>query len=238
MYFVSPSSAICRAGPMRKKVDTARALVGRRPVVADVDTLDRIFRGLNASLRLPIGAHGAAVELKFESLHDFHPDQLYARLELFSELAGLRRRLKNTSTFAAAANEMQAWPAIGSRTNAAARSPAARGLAMPPGKLSDFARLIGRSAPAVSRDVSIDALIQQVVAPFVVPAPHPEQEGMVAAVDEALSDAMRQILHHPDFQGARVHVAVCRSSGPGIGNRRPIADSLVRYFRRGNGRRS
>jgi type VI secretion system protein ImpC len=71
---------------------------------------------------------------------------------------------------------------------------------MPHGSLSDFARLIGQSPATATQDSAVDELIKQVVAPHIVPAAHPDQSAMIAAVDEALSAAMRQILHHPDFQ--------------------------------------
>jgi type VI secretion system protein ImpC len=70
---------------------------------------------------------------------------------------------------------------------------------MPAGKLNDFARLIGRTS-AAPQEASADELIRQIVAPHIVPAASPEQATMIAAVDEAISAAMRQILHHPDFQ--------------------------------------
>src|SRR4029434_4003011 len=39
-----------------------------------------------------------------------------------------------------------------------------------------------------------------VVGPYVVPAKDPKQDKLIAAVDEAIGQTMRSILHHPDFQ--------------------------------------
>ena len=181
------------------KVETAEALSKQKPRAVDVDTFETVLRQCNPALHLPIGEDGATVEMKFESLDDFHPDKLYGRLALFGELDGLRRRLKNSSTFEAAAKEMQSWPALQTRAEAAQPPAKPRGAAIPAGKLSDFARLIGQTEP-VTRESPVDDLIKQIVAPYVVAAPHPEQKAMVAAVDEALSTTMRRILHHPDFQ--------------------------------------
>ena len=61
------------------------------------------MRRLNIKLTLPIGDGGGAVEIPIESMDDFHPDQLYDNVEIFSGLSGLRQRLKTTSTFAKAA---------------------------------------------------------------------------------------------------------------------------------------
>jgi type VI secretion system protein ImpC len=46
----------------------------------------------------------------------------------------------------------------------------------------------------------LQTLLQKVVGPYVVPAKDPKQDATVASVDEALSGAMRTVLHNPDFQ--------------------------------------
>jgi type VI secretion system protein ImpC len=181
-------------------VEAGQSLAARKPHLVDVDNFEAVFRRWNAKLRLPIGPAGAAIEVQFQSLEDFHPDQFYNKLDIFRELGALRRRLKSTSTFAAAASEMQSWPAFANRTSSIPAVSNSRGSAMPPGKLSDFARLIGQTQPAPPRESPVDELIKQVMAPYVVPAAHPDQAAMVAAVDEALSATMRRILHHPDLQ--------------------------------------
>jgi type VI secretion system ImpB/VipA family protein len=179
-------------------LETGAALSARKALPVDVDNFEKVFRQMDLRLRLPIGTDGGTVEVKFESIDDFHPDQLYNDVELFSELAGLRRRLTNNSTFAAAAQEMQSWANL-SLPNAGARDKP-RGSAIPQGKLSDFARLIGQSTTSATRETPIDELIKQIVAPHIMPAAHPNQEVTIAAVDEAISAAMRRIIHHPDFQ--------------------------------------
>jgi type VI secretion system protein ImpC len=60
----------------------------------------------------------------------------------------------------------------------------------------------GNTAPA-SRQHSasiVDTLIRQAVAPHIVPAPDPQMPQMVAAVDAAMTDLMRAVLHDPAFQ--------------------------------------
>ncbi len=49
---------------------------------------------------------------------------------------------------------------------------------------------------------SADDLLRRLVGPFIVPARDPRQDALIARVDEALSAAMRRVLHHPDFQTA------------------------------------
>src|SRR5436853_1547346 len=93
------------------KLDTA-SLAGRKPLKVDCDNLDATLKRFGVKLRLPLGADGGAVELAVNSMDDLHPDQLYGNLPIFSELSGLRQRLKTTSTFAKAAKEVMAWSGV------------------------------------------------------------------------------------------------------------------------------
>jgi type VI secretion system ImpC/EvpB family protein len=174
-------------------------LAKRKPMVVDVDNLDEAVRRLNIKLMLPIGAEGGAGEIPIQSMDDFHPDQLYDNVEVFSGLSGLRQRLKTTSTFAKAAAEVQSW--LGDKANVAGDvPPPARANAIPAsGKLSDFARLIGQPT-AKQTETPIDELLKHVVGRYVVPAKDPQQDKLIAAVDVAVGQTMRSILHHPDFQ--------------------------------------
>src|SRR3989441_11273451 len=123
------------------KLDTGATLAGRKPLKVDCDNLDATLKRLAVKLRLPIGADGGTVELPVNSMDDLHPDQLYSNLPIFSELSGLRQRLKTPSTFAKAAKEIQAWAGV---KVPRVRRPRARSAAIPAdGKLSDFARLVG-----------------------------------------------------------------------------------------------
>jgi type VI secretion system protein ImpC len=47
---------------------------------------------------------------------------------------------------------------------------------------------------------SIDAFIRNLVAPHVVPDPDPRRDDLVAAVESALSERLRSLLHSPAFQ--------------------------------------
>jgi type VI secretion system protein ImpC len=182
-----------------QSLEVGPALAARKPQTVDVDNFETVLRRIAPQLRLPVATDGGAVDVKFESLDDFHPDQLYNQVELFSELSGLRGRLKNNSTFAAAAAEVRSWaklPAADESTAPAARS---GGSSIPHGKLDDFARLLGRPSIAPHETPARD-LIKQIVGPHIVAAPNPEQDSLIAAVDEALSATMRRVLHHPDFQ--------------------------------------
>lgn len=180
------------------KLDTGAALAARKPLKVDCDNLDATLKRFGVKLRLPIGADGGVVELAVNTMDDLHPDQLYNSLPIFSELSGLRQRLKTPSTFAKAAKEVQAWAGI--KISRPKRS-RARSAAIPAnGKLSDFARLIGAPTAPAKATVSIAEMLKQAVGPYVVPAKDPRQDQLVATVDSALAATMRSVLHHPDFQ--------------------------------------
>src|SRR5258708_10485787 len=94
------------------KLDTGASLAGRKPLKVDCDNLDATLKRLGVKLRLPIGTDGGAVELAVNSMEDLHPDQLYSSLPIFSELAGLCPKLKNTSTFAQAPKKGPRWAGV------------------------------------------------------------------------------------------------------------------------------
>jgi type VI secretion system protein ImpC len=79
--------------PMRLLVfgDFSGAAAAERPPLAsrptvrvDVDTIDDVMKRLSPRLSTPTG------EIRFAQLDDFHPDQLYARLDLFQALREAR----------------------------------------------------------------------------------------------------------------------------------------------------
>jgi len=179
------------------RLDTGDALAARKPQVIDVDNFDDILKRMKIKLQLPIAADGGSVEVPLKEMDDFHPDQLYDNVEVFSELSGLRDRLKGKGTFAAAAKELQEWRGeLGDDAEAYVK-PKSRS-SMPHGKLSDFARLVG--GVAEREETAADELIKQIVAPFITAKKDPKQDELVAVADQALSEAMNRVLHHPDFQ--------------------------------------
>ncbi|HEY3395855.1 MAG TPA: type VI secretion system contractile sheath large subunit, partial [Lacipirellulaceae bacterium] len=182
-----------------QSLEVGPALATRKPQPVDVDNFENVLRRMAPRLRLPIAPDGGSVELKFESLDEFHPDQLVSQLDLFSELSGLRRRLKNSATFSAAATEVRSWAVLGATSKSIPASRKSGSATIPHGKLDDFARLLGRPATA-ARPTPAQDLIKQIVGPHIVAGPSPDQESLLAAVDESLAEAMRRVLHHPDFQ--------------------------------------
>jgi type VI secretion system protein ImpC len=59
----------------------------------------------------------------------------------------------------------------------------------------------GMPAPPPERPTTDwEAVVQQIVAPYMVPGADPQQPELIARVDEATGSHMRALLHHPDFQ--------------------------------------
>ena len=61
-------------------------LTARRPLKVARDNLDEVMARLKVALDLPVGDDGDTVSLAFASLDDFHPDQLYDKVEKFEDL--------------------------------------------------------------------------------------------------------------------------------------------------------
>ena len=181
-------------------LETGEALARRKPIKVDVDNLDDVVRRLAPKLALGLGGDGGdegVVTVQIAELDDFHPDQLVENVELFEQLLTLRRNLQSRAGFDRAAKEVLSW--AGETELPRERAKGGGTAVATDRKLSDFARLTGRKP---REEASSDELIRRLVGPFIVPARDARQDALVARVDEALSAALRRLLHHPDFQAA------------------------------------
>lgn len=183
----------------RGEIETGAALAGRRAIRLDIDTVERVIEGFATTLVLPVGKDGAGIEVPLRNLDDLHPDELFSNVELFSSLATLKRSLKAGATSDRARTQLSAWgKEFGRKVQPPKKS--SRGNKVPANvKLSEFQKLIGGSGQVVEASAA-DELIARIVGPHVSALPDPDVPALSKAVDEALSDAMRLVLHHPDFQ--------------------------------------
>ncbi len=183
-----------------------------RPLLVDRDNIGEMMARLGVQLRLPLSEESnSTLLLEFNKLDDFHPDRIFARAELFQALREIRSTLSNQETFAQAAAEVRrqfdlAEPGL--TTSHPEPQPASEMQAPNPsaGPLLDEvlkATVIG--APRYHRleadNISSDlrSLVQEVVRPHLV-SDEPEQESLIAAVDQAIGQQMTAVLHHPNFQ--------------------------------------
>jgi type VI secretion system protein ImpC len=178
--------------------DRAASLTDRKPLALDRDNFDDVMAKLRVEVQAPLAADAAGrVAIRVADLDDFHPDRLFDRLEVFESLRGLRRRLGNSSSFAAAAEEVRAW----------AKVPAAAPPPPPAAPPDDPAALLEEMLglpPTPRQEYPIigdfNAFLHSVVGPHLVAAADPQKGQLEAAVDEAVGGTMRALLHHPAFQ--------------------------------------
>ncbi len=178
------------------EIETGDALAARKPIKVDVDNFDKVMERLAPKVVIDLGEDGA-VTVPVKELDDFHPDQLVENLELFEQLTDLRRNLGSKAGFDRAAKEVLSWS--GEEPLAPKRRTAPGGSVPTDRKLSDFARLTGRKPQS---EASADDLIRRLIGPYIEPARDSRQDALIARVDEALSAAMRRVLHSPEFQTA------------------------------------
>ncbi len=180
--------------------ETGTALAARKAIPLDVDTVEDVIEGFATTLVLPLGRDGSGIEVRLNGIVDLHPDELYDNVELFAALNGLKQQLGSGATADSALRALKAWGAEFStpitppkRSSAATAVPADR-------RLSAFQQLIGDTSASLSQASPVEDLLARIIGPYVVAAEDPEVTGMKAAVDAALSSAMRLVLHHPEFQ--------------------------------------
>ncbi|MEC9310228.1 MAG: type VI secretion system contractile sheath large subunit, partial [Pseudomonadota bacterium] len=181
-------------------VETGDALAARKAVLLDPDTVEDVIESFATELVLPIGKDGAGIAVKLGTLDDLHPDELFENVVLFSELVGLRKQLQSGATADHAAATLRAW-AEKHGTRAHAPKTRSAGSSVPADRrLSAFQQLIGDTGNALRQASPVEEMLARIVGPHIRALPDPDVAAMQVAVDEALSDAMRLVLHHPEFQ--------------------------------------
>ena len=134
-------------------------------------------------------------------MDDFHPDRILARAEVFTALRSTRAGLEDPATFDEAAAQL----GLGSRPVKPARAtpppPAAN---VPPAELLDLVlQQTASSAPespaAIAQTGDWGAFLEQITAPH-VRRENPRQADLIAGVDAAMAQLLRDILHHSEFQ--------------------------------------
>ncbi len=175
---------------------------GSWPVVrVDRDRFAEVMERRGISLRLILPAVQEPLELRFRSLDDFHPDRLMDQVPWLSELKRTRQDLRDPATFALAAERLN-----GNASRAAEVPVPAMPMSSAPLAEQDPQALLDQilSQPPSSRSETGDdpwgGFLQSLTAPYLVAQADPREPELVESVEAALSDLLRQILHHPEFQ--------------------------------------
>ncbi len=184
----------------RGQIETGDALASRKPIILDPDTVEEVIEGFATDLVLPIGKDGAGIEVKLKELDDLHPDELYEKVELFDGLSGLKSQLSAGGTADHAAKQLIGWGEEFGQAVVPPRKTSGGNTVRADLKLSDFQKLIGDTSGELAHASPVDDLLKRVVGPHIRKLPSPDVQAMQKAVDEALSAAMRMVLHHPEFQ--------------------------------------
>jgi len=165
-----------------------------RPRRVNIESLPSICTALAPQVRIGLGDR-EPFTIAFGDLDEFHPDHLYASLDLFAPMRELRRQIQNPQTFAAAAARLGA-------ADRAAASPAAAST-----EGSDIQRLLGRAPATADQGVApvsptsvVDSMIRQALASHITAKADPRQADLLAVVDQTSAGLMRAILHDPAFQ--------------------------------------
>lgn len=184
----------------RGQVETGEGLAQRPGILLDPDTVEEVIEGFASDLILPLGKDGGGISVKLREFDDLHPDELFDNVSLFSELVSLREQLHSGVTVDHASRSLAAWAAqYGTPVRAPKRSSASTSVPADR-RLSAFQQLVGDTKNSLRTASPIEDLLARVVGPHIRALPTPEVPAMQAAVDAALSDAMRLVLHHPEFQ--------------------------------------
>lgn len=187
-----------------------RPLADRSPIPFDRDDLDRAVRAVAPASRLRFpGADRPTEVVRFESIEDFHPDRLYARLEVFRDLRELRRRLASAGDAGGSGSPARR---TGGGNGGGDGTDADRGTGDAPptgGALLD--RVVEETSgsngdeadviddPPTTSD-ELDDFVRRIVGPHLVPEPDPERRAALDRLDRTIAETMRAVLHDPGFQ--------------------------------------
>ncbi len=183
------------SGRINRGICETADIAKRKPLHVDRDNLDEVMAGFNVEIKLPLlGKDSSPVSIRFSKLDDFHPDYLFENLEAFQTLRDMRKSLKNPSLFLSLVKEFQTKIEKTSLEKIAADTK------------GEFLNQVLKETeekpmPEARRGKSDwDEFLHKIVTPHLVPDIEPKQTEMIAAVDSAISELMRMILHHLDFQ--------------------------------------
>ncbi|MFT5506064.1 MAG: type VI secretion system protein ImpC [Gammaproteobacteria bacterium] len=186
-------------------------------IEVDRFNFDEVFASMALQLSVTLEDNEESkVNASFDSIKDFHPDSLYKKLSVFNQLRDLRDRLNNPETFKQALSELGLPVEIVGTSKSETETvtdpqPPSADISNP--KVDSGASLLDsildetemrsgqNEQPDNNREKSlINAFVKQVLTGRKVTSRDARQNEMVASIDEAITEQMRRLLHHPEFQ--------------------------------------
>jgi type VI secretion system protein ImpC len=188
----------------------------KTPVSVDRDDLDEVLQRMSVQIPLRLSENSAQFNLPISEFEDFHPDRLFENMDVFSALRTRRSRLSNDSTcreeIAAILNSGSASGSAAGESPSAGSSPGGSSSASGDSSNPTAGDLLSKvlsdtqaSQKPLEQQVlegrlDWDAWVRQLVVPYVVAKADPRKAEVLAGVDSAVAEAMRSVLHHPNFQ--------------------------------------
>ncbi|AEF99158.1 type VI secretion system contractile sheath domain-containing protein [Methylomonas methanica] len=154
----------------------------------DNDSFDQVMADMG-----PVFQFDTHLQLRFETVEDFHPDVWLDKVKLIADLRVLKRQLGNPVTAAEAAAKIQAFfPAEQAAVEPDAVSESQDEL---------LERLLGKK-PEKSYDEpdTVERLLKQMVTPFVTKNTEPQYQRWLDVIDEAIGQCARAVLHSANLQ--------------------------------------
>jgi hypothetical protein len=171
----------------------------RKPIKVDYDGLEDVLETMDITLRIPIAGGAGQVEVSIGEMDDFHPDQLFDKLEIIDELQGLARRVDRKPDVAIPL--LVGW---GRDARELATPPAFEGGGVIPAASSLQELADWSPSAAVDEDQATadgDALLSLLVGPYMRElGDDPDADAVREAVQKASDGLLREIMHHPDFR--------------------------------------
>ena len=177
-----------------------------RPIEIDRDNFEQVLRKLKVKLELKFEESPKnTLTLDFTELDDFHPDNIFQKISLFANLRELRRKLKNDATYNEAASEVRSWfgsenLVVSNQENQPTLLPNIAGDLLLDQILEINNSTASDNSNSARKASELSQFIGKIVKPHLISTDHEEQSNLLLAIDEIVSDMMRKILHHQDFQ--------------------------------------
>lgn len=175
--------------------DAVGRLHSRKLVAVDRDDVDAVLARFAPKLTLVVGEQ-SRVELNFEELEHFHPDELFDRAQFFRALRDARSRLADADTFRGTLASI-----LGAGADASGTVPeGAEAIDVVADTIAPAGSLLDQIVDQSGRGDSMQSYLRGIVAPHAVPGEDPQREKMLGDIDASAAAAMRSVLHHPRFQ--------------------------------------
>lgn len=178
----------------------SQQLANRKVIEVDRDNFEEVFMQLNVRLRIPL----CESEIAFTEFDSLHPDYLLENADLFSKFTTLKNRLKNPDQFDAIVAEMQALKIYTPAQSNSGQSTKTQSAIVESfnGNTSLDSILAGTQLQQNNRtDIGdIHQFIKQLVAPYAQAKTDPRLPEMLNAVNEAMAQTLRDLMHQGAFQ--------------------------------------